>query len=162
LGEKVLGSLQVQRGSWGGVVHEELVLTSERVAVLRQWEENKSAAAGATNIIHGVIGLALDWSSTESSKKEMQKRYRHAGTIEKLLEAHKNNFDIPNSEIVEVVQKVSSRNWLRLSKITIKTGMKRYKWNYGKPIPKNEDAKLEKEYEDLLRQAFGNKVSVKK
>lgn len=110
MSEKVLCELQVVKPAWSKIIHENLIITSDRTFVIRGWVDHMQAGtyAGATDIGSLILGLAegvSDANKTAKSKKKMRERERYADTPEKLLNADKNNFAIPNSEITQVEMK---------------------------------------------------------
>ena len=153
---KVLGIIPVRRPSFARTIGETLYFTSDRVIVARTY------SSGLKGMIPGV-GVAITLKDARKAEKKAE------GILELpegILKAHKDNYAIPNSEITKVELKKYGKYG---AKIHITTSKKKHKWyhlQYGE-TKEGKTIKLEfREYssdlENILRQAFGDKLSVKK
>lgn len=156
MSEKVLGVLQVVKPDWGGLIHEEIVVTSDRMLVIRKWKEHMGSGVGATNIFDALILGAIDAYETSESKRKMRKRGKQANTLEELLKADKNNVAIPNSIITEV--RLKKRRGLPSLNVVI--NKKKYGWTLEGLNNQKKGVKIE-DYETILRPVFGDKLFVK-
>ena len=155
MSEKVLGIIRLMRYSFTRhIIYEHLFITPDRVIVAR-------AAAGPPWFTPPVIDLAMDFYNIFYKSKKAEKGYLEL-PLEDVLKADKNNYAIPNSEII----KVELKKWGGGSKINITTNKKTHKWFAAGLISDPEDYenilyKFE-DYENILQLAFLDKLSVKK
>ena len=155
MSEKVLGAIWVMRYRFPRWVLEILAVTSDRVIVARPKGGKGVALAQAVGgVVGGAVALAMD-------KKE---RKKEQPTLEELLEIDKKSFSIPNSEITKVELKKALAG-LKLNII----GKRKFKC-YAKGVdlsrrPSSATTAAEanfEEFENILQQAFPDKLSVKK
>jgi len=141
--EKALGILRARRFVFSipPYVHELLLFTPQRVIVARKSKLPYFAAGPHTDV------------------SDILEELVRTMDIEGVLRSDKHNFVVFNSEIRKVELKASHSGmdiWIDLN---ITTREKKYKW-HDLNIPQKKDAKLE-DYEDMLRSAFGDKLSVR-
>lgn len=164
MSEKVLGIIRVMRlpphpfARQTTPVYDDLFLTSDRVIVARV------TGGGYTTIKEEVISIFLGGTGITSdiiiSAKKAEKESREALEkehlelpLEDVLKADKHNFAIPKSDIT----KVELKSRMRAKVINIITNKKKHNWY----LFLKKGVKLE-DYENIIRQAFPNKLSVKK
>ena len=169
MSEKALGVLQVKKYSLlkslrhlcSVYLHDKLIISSDRVLVIRGWEEHMGGGAGGDTGVSAIFTSIFDHISAESrttkSKRKMRERERQADTLEELLKTNKHNFALRNSEITEIRLK---KGWIGI-KLEIITSKKKYKWGIEGLNNQKKGLKLE-DFENMLRPVFEDKLSVKK
>ena len=165
MSEKVLGAFWVMRYSFPRWVLEVLAITPDRVIAVRP-KGGKGAAFGQA--IGGLVGAGIAIAADKKERKKEQP------TLEQLLETGKKSFSTPNSEITKVELK-KGRAGLRFN-IFGKQKFKCYFKGFdlskrpsalttGLVVDKSEledfNAKLG-DFENVLQQVFGDRLSVKK
>lgn len=165
MSEEVLGAIWVMRYSFPRWVLEVLAITPEKVVAVRP-KGGKGAAFGLA--IGGLVGATVALAADRRDKKKKQP------TLEEILEAGKQSFAMPNSE----VKKVELKKALAGLKLNI-IGKKKFKCyvkgvdlskrpsslSTGIVVDKSEEedfmAKLQ-DFESVLQKSYGDRLSVKK
>jgi len=147
MSEKVLGTIGVFRPAFMKQIAEILFFAPDRTIVARK-------GSGGIGMMFGAVGAAAEAVITARKEKKKEKELREF-SLEDILNADKNNYAIPNSDITEVELK----KYVRGAKLNIKTSKK-----YGKAKWYVEGAwkDVGEKYENMLRPIFGDKLSVKK
>ncbi len=163
-GEKLLGCIRVTSHPRARIAGEKvLAFTPNRVFVVG-FAGGAVFGGGYGEDPVGVVIGAIDLLSGLYARRKSGELLK--ASVEEFLKADKNSFVIPNSEIREVELK---KGWLTGVKLDITMNKKKYewgrlyekhRWNVVGLIPEKKDAKVE-DYENILRPAFGDKLSVK-
>lgn len=159
MSEEVLGIIKVVRlGMLPSVIIENLIFTSDRVIVARLSTQSYTAWSPTDlGLLFGsvqAIGNIIQAAQAEKREKEHVKTY-----LESILKEDKRNYAIPNSEIEKVELKKSWGSY----KLHITTRKKKHEWSiYLKDLKNQAKAVILEDCENVLRSAFGDKLSVKK
>ena len=159
MSEKILGVLQVTKTVYGlydrtHIAHKELIITSDRILVIRKWEQYFGPPASD---IFDALSSSADRKTAES-KREMRERERQAKTLEELARNVVDNLVIPNSKITKVELR---KGLLGGKSIKIITNHSELKYAIVGLNNRKKGVKFE-DYESVLRPVFGDKLSVKK
>ena len=93
---------------WALRIHEELIITSQRVLVIRKWIEHFLPPGAYQDYFWRFLFGAYYKRKDAKNKKEIIEKEKQPKTLEELLMDHKENFAIANSEILKVELKASS------------------------------------------------------
>jgi hypothetical protein len=149
MNEEVLGSVKVSRITHMGYgsVREILYFTTDRMVVAR-------ISGGKGGVLFGAVGGAIEGVQQQKEAEKKGEQYNKL-SLEDILKADKNNYAVPNSEIIEVELK---KDWRAIS-LNIKTTKK-----YGETKWHIEGLWNDagEEYGNMLRPIFAEKLIVKK
>ena len=148
MSEEVLGSIKVGRLTHMGYgsVNETVYFSPDRTVVART-----SGAKGG--VLFGAIGGAIEGARQQTEAQKKKEEYSKL-PLEDILKADKNNYAVPNSEIIAVELK---KDW-RVISLNIKTSKKygETKWHIAE-LWKDAGEK----YQNMLRPIFKDKLIVK-